>query len=132
MDIEYADEKAVVARLRRRFPEEASHTDDWLRERGWEPEDAPHTWVESFADRTTEAARAGNWNLVREHSGFLAAELRNGSEAIRKLVDVYYAEPLMWDLDSRGKVLTWPHIAREVREWHEQRWGVPEEGDDAP
>jgi hypothetical protein len=130
---EYADEKGVVLRLRERFADESLRTDEWLIERGWEQlEEAPHIWVEAFADRTTEADRAGNWNLVKEHSEFLAAEFRNGSEAIRQLVDVSYAEPLMWDLDSRGKVLAWPHIANEVRELHEQMWGVPKEADEAP
>jgi hypothetical protein len=133
MNIEYADEKGAVARLRERFPEEASRTDDWLRERGWEElEDSPHIWVEAFADRTTEAARAMNWSLVQEHSEFLATEFRNGTEAIRHLVDVCYAEPLMWDLDSRTKVLAWPHIAKEVRELHEQMWGVPKDEDEVP
>jgi hypothetical protein len=133
---EWGDEKAVVARIRQRFPQSASLTDDWMRERGWdeleELEEAPHTWVEAFADRTTEAAREENWSLVQEHSEFFAAEYRKGPEAVRQLVDVAYAENLMWNLDSRGKVLAWPYIAEEVRKLYEQMWGKPQEGDDAP
>jgi hypothetical protein len=133
MTSEYVDEKGVVARLRERFADEALRTDEWLIERGWDQlDEAPHIWVEAFADRTTEAARAGNWNLVKEHSDFMAEEFRNGSEEIKQLVDVAYAENLMWDLDSRGKVLAWPHIAKEVRDLYERMWGVPKDKKDAP
>src|SRR5688572_16543913 len=122
----HSGEKEVVARVRTRFPEEASRTDAWLVERGWEDlEEAPHTWVEAFADRTTEAARARNWNSVKEHTEFMAAEYRNGPEAIRVLVDVAYAENWMWNLGSSVRVLAWPSVAKEVRELYEQMWGPP-------
>jgi hypothetical protein len=133
MTNEFVDAKGVVARIRERYSDEALRTDEWLTERGWDQlEEAPFIWVEAFADRTTEAARAGNWNLVKDHSEFMAEVFRNGSEEIRQLVDVSYAEPLMWDLDSRGKVLAWPHIATEVRELYARMWGVPVEGEHTP
>jgi len=127
MSVEYSDEKGVVARIRKRFADDANRTDAWLLERGWDdPGNSPHIWVEAFADRTTEAARAGDWSSVRDQTEFLATEFRNGSEAVRKLVDVSYAENLMWDLDDGIKNITWPNIAKEVRELYEQIWGIDE------
>lgn len=125
MSEEYSDEKGVVARIRERFSDEANRTDSWLRERGWDAllDDAPHVWMEAFADRTTEAVRARDWNLVKEHTGFIAAECRNGTEAVRRLVDVSYAENLTWDLDDSVKAIAWPSVAKKVRELYEQAWG---------
>jgi len=127
MSVEYSEEKGVVARIRKRFADEANRTDAWLFERGWDdPDNSPHIWVEAFADRTTEAARAGDWSSVKDQTEFLATEFRNGSETVRKLVDVSYAENLMWDLDDGIKNVTWPNIAKEVRELYEQIWGFDE------
>lgn len=63
---------------------------------------------------------------MKDQTEFLATEFRNGSEAVRKLVDVSYAENLMWDLDDGIKNVTWPYIAKEVRELYEQIWGFDE------
>ena len=129
----YEQEKQVVRRLRKRFPEEARRTDDWQMERGWErPEldEAPHLWVEAFADRTSEAARAGNWSAVTDHTEFMAAEYRNGADAVRNLVDVAYAENLMWDVEDSVKIVTWPHLAPVVQDLYERMWGRPGKGED--
>jgi len=124
---DYPEAKRVVDRIRKRFPSEARRTDEWLTERAWDDLDAiPHIWVEAFADRTTEAARAGDWAQVRDHTEFVAAEFRGGSEAVKSLVDVGYAENLMWDLEGDAKVVAWPHVAEEVRDLYERMWGAPQ------
>lgn len=133
-DIEmYEQEKDVVLRIRQRFPEEARRTDEWQMERGWEqPEldEAPYLWVEAFADRTTAAARAGNWSAVTAHTEFMAAEYRNGADAVKNLIDVAYAENLMWDIEDSAKLVTWPYLAPAIQDLYEQMWGRPEKGDD--
>ncbi|KQV50985.1 MULTISPECIES: hypothetical protein [unclassified Duganella] len=123
MSGKYPDEKALVARVRTRFPIEAIRTDDWLIERGWElVDECPHIWVEAFADRTTEAARDQDWGLVKSHTEFLATEYRDGTDAVRKMVDVSYAENLMWDLDADAKASAWQYVAKEVQALYEQTW----------
>ena len=121
------DVTEFVNRVRARFPREAALTDVWLAERGWEPQESPHIWVEAFADRTTDAVRAENWDLVEAHTGFIAELLRHGSDAVEKLVDVSYAENLMWDLAQPEKVQAWPHINAAIRQLYEQMWGAPGE-----
>jgi len=130
----YEQEKKVVQRIRQRFPEEARRTDEWQTERGWEgPEldEAPHLWVEAFADRTTEAALAGNWSAVTAQTEFMAVEYRNGSEPIRNLVDVAYAENLMWNLEDSAKLATWPYLAPVIQDLYERMWGQPGNREDA-
>jgi hypothetical protein len=124
----YEQEKEVVARIRQRFPEEARRTDEWQIDRGWEEVElgeAPHLWVEAFADRTTEAARSGNWSAVKDHTEFMAAEYRNGPDSVKKLVDVAYAENLMWNLSDSIKALAWPHVDKVVQDLYERMWGAP-------
>lgn len=124
----YEQEQQVVRRIRRRFPEEARRTDEWHMERGWEEvelDDAPHLWIEAFADRTTEAARATNWSTVRDHTEFMAEEYRRGSDPVKKLIDVAYAENLMWDLEDSAKLVAWPYLSQVVRDLYERMWGNP-------
>jgi hypothetical protein len=124
----YEHEKEVVRRIRQRFPEEARRTDEWQTDRGWEElelEEAPHIWIEVFADRTTEAARAANWSAVKDHTEFMAAEYRSGSDSVKKLVDVAYAENLMWNLEDSAKVVAWPYVDKVVQDLYERMWGIP-------
>jgi hypothetical protein len=129
----YEQEKEVVRRIRQRFPEEARRTDQWQTDRGWEEielDEAPHLWLEAFADRTTEAARAANWTAVTDHTEFMAAEYRNGADPVKKLVDVAYAEHLMWNLEDSAKIVAWPYVAKEIRELYERMWGTPKKRKD--
>ncbi|WP_143762918.1 DUF7674 family protein [Ramlibacter tataouinensis] len=80
---------------------------------------------EAFADRTNEAARAGNWSAVKDQTEFMATEYCNGPDCVKALVDVAYAENLMWDLDNATKTAAWPYVAKEVRDLHERMWGDP-------
>ena len=124
----YEQEKDVVRRIRQRFPDAAMRTDEWHMERGWERtelDEAPHLWVETFADRTTEAAREANWGAVVDHTEFMAAEYRSGPDEVKKLVDVAYAENLMWDLEDSVKVVAWPRVDAVVRDLYERMWGTP-------
>lgn len=114
-----------VNQIRMRFPNETVITDAWIVERGLEPLDSPYHWVEAFADRTTEAVRTENWVLVREHTEFISDLMSQGSEAIEQLVDVSYAENLMWDLGRPAKIQAWPHIAPLIRQLYDQMWGAP-------
>jgi hypothetical protein len=133
----YDQEKEVVRHIRQRFPDDAARTDEWHMDRGWEKtelDEAPHLWVEAFADRTTEAARAANWSVVEDHTEFMAAAYRSGSDAVKKLVDVAYAENLMWDLEDSAKVAAWPYVDEVVRDLYDRMWVTPskkEKRDDA-
>jgi hypothetical protein len=108
---------SLVAALRSHFPTEATMTDDWLRERGWDPTDdnTALTWVEAFADRTTEAVKRRDAEAVRAQTNFIAAAYRADPSALHTIVDVSYAENLMWDSSARDKQWAWRFIAAEIR-----------------
>ena len=119
--------QSLVAALRSRFPAEAALTDDWLRERGWDPaaDNTALNWVESFADRTTEAVRRRDANAVLAQTEFIAAAYRAEPEALRTIVDVSYAENLMWDAGADDKRWAWTFIAPEIRQFFADMWGDP-------
>jgi hypothetical protein len=130
----YEQEKEAIRRIRHRFPEEAKQTDQWHMDRGWEEvelEEAPHLWLEAFADRTTEAARASNWTAVAAHTEFMAAEYVTGADPVKKLVDVAYAENLMWNLEDSAKIVAWPYVAQVVQKLYERMWGTQTKEDDS-
>jgi hypothetical protein len=117
----------LVAALRSRFPAEAALTDHWLRERGWDPTDdnTALTWVEAFADRTTEAVKRRDAEAVRAHTNFIAAAYGAEPDALRTIVDVSYAENLMWDSSAADKQWAWGFIASEIQQLFIGMWGNP-------
>jgi hypothetical protein len=121
---------SLVAALRSRFPAEAALTDHWLRERGWDPTDdnTAIIWVEAFADRTTEAVARRDEETVRAHTNFIAAAYRAAPDALRTIVDVSYAENLMWDSSAADKKWAWSFIAAEIRQLFTDMWGDPTSG----
>ena len=104
-------------------------TDQWLRERGWDPTDdsTALNWVEAFADRTTEAVRRRDADAIREQTAFFAAAYRAEPDALRTIVDVSYAENLMWDVSANDKRWAWPYIAGDIQQLFTQMWGDPTE-----
>lgn len=118
----YAEEWPLLQAIRVRFPDEARQTDAWVEARGFEH---PHAWLESFADRTTEAIFAEDGASVAAHTDFISGWLLHGSDAVRRLIDVHYAVPLMWNATETQKCWAWNHIAGPVRSLHEEMWGIP-------
>jgi hypothetical protein len=120
-------DRSLVAALRSRFPAEAALTDHWLRERGWPPTDdnTALNWVEAFADRTTEAVKRRDAEAVRAQTNFIAAAYRAEPDTLRTIVDVSYAENLMWDSSADDKKWAWLFIAAEIRHLFTEMWGDP-------
>jgi len=118
---------SLVAALRSRFPAEAVLTDHWLQERGWDPSDdsTALTWVEAFADRTTEAVKRRDAEAVQAQTNFIAAAYRAEPDALRTIVDVSYAENLMWDASAADKKWAWRFIAADIRKLFSDMWGDP-------
>lgn len=95
---------ALVAALRSRFPAEAALTDHWLRDRDFTD------------DRTTEAVRRWDAEVVRAQTNFIAAAFQAEPDALRTIVDVSYAENLMCDASTAEKQWAWRLIAAEIRQ----------------
>lgn len=123
---------SLVVALRSRFPAEAALTDHWLLERGWDPteDNTALFWVEEFADRTTEAIKRRDAEAVRAQTDFIAAAYRAEPDGLRTIVDVSYAENLMWDSSDADKKWAWEFIAAEIRQLFTDEWGDPTSAQD--
>jgi hypothetical protein len=106
---------------------ESGDTDVWLAKRGSDPVDMTHTWVEAFADRTSEAVLAKDFRRIVAHTGFFSQAFERGSQTVRGIVEMGYVESLMWDIDVSDRVWAWQYVAPGVRALYEGRWGVPTE-----
>ncbi|MCU6499576.1 hypothetical protein LPN04_17415 [Rugamonas sp. A1-17] len=124
---EFDSNKQLVDKLRVHLPAEAILTDQWLRERGWNPNEdqVALNWVEAFADRTTEAILRRDSEAVQAHTDFLANAYRADPEKLRVIIDVSYAENIMWDASMEDKVWAWKFIATEIRQFYTDMWGSP-------
>lgn len=120
----------LVEGLRAHFPTEAKLTDQWLLERGWDPQEehVALAWVEAFADRTTEAIRRRDSEAVMAQTSFLASAYGANPSGLRTIVDVSYAENIMWDASAEDRVWAWEFIAEEVRHFYMEMWGDPTQG----
>lgn len=125
---ELVEQKQLVGRIRKRFPAEAALTDQWLVDRGYDQtdfEEMTYAWVEAFADRTTDAVREKDAAKVKDQTDYMAKEYQAGSEVVRNIIDVAYAESIMWNVENADKAWAWPNIADKVRRLYEAIWGVP-------
>lgn len=124
----YVEENQLVSKIRARFPKESATTERWLVKQGFddaEIEDMAYGWLGSFADRTTDAAKLRDALAIREQTGFLAEQYRDGSAAIQAIIDVAYAENILWNANDNVKAWAWPYIATEIRQLNEAFWGAP-------
>ncbi|NHZ95969.1 hypothetical protein [Massilia sp. CCM 8734] len=124
----YIDENRLVSSIRVRFPEEAALTEQRLAGQGLDPAERnefPHMWVEAFADRITQAIKRRDIAAIRAQTGFLAEQYRAAPDALRSIVDVSYAENIMWDASDEEKAWAWEFIAADIRQLYEQMWRKP-------
>ena len=119
--------KNLVLTVRTCFPAESEATDSELIRRGYEADDLlemPTTWIECFADRTTEAVLARDSSAIQAQTNFFAEQFLIGSSVVREYVDVYYSEPLLWNASQEDKQWAWQYIADPIRQLHEDMWGA--------
>jgi len=65
---------------------------------------------------------------VRAQTSFIAAACRTEPDALRVIVDVSYAENLLWDCGPRDKRWAWRFIAADIQQLYVEMWGDPTVG----
>jgi hypothetical protein len=102
-----SEQQNLVMQLRERFPDDAYKTDQWLLERGFDQDDlleVTYAWMEAFADRTTDAIKRRDTQVIKLHTDFISFCYLAGTDTIKELIDVGYSENLMWDIGTEEKV----------------------------
>jgi hypothetical protein len=126
----YSNEKRLVAAIREAFPAAAMATDQWLLDRAWELDeisDAPWTWIDAFADRITEYAKAKDSKSIMQQTKLISDWYLDGPPEIKSIIDVAYAENILWDANKDEKRWAWQFVADTVRKLNEIMWGPAQE-----
>ena len=119
-------EKQLVSEIRVQFPVAARTTDQWLMDRGDDETDLQemtYRWIEAFADRVRDAARAEDFPSIRDQTNFMAEKYLSGSDAVKSIIDVAYAENILWDASEKEKASAWPLVSKTIRQLYEEMWG---------
>ena len=54
----------------------------------------------------------------------MSNRLKNATEVEREYIDVYYTEPLMWDIkDKKLKSWGWKLFPENIKQLYENMWG---------
>lgn len=116
------DAEHVVHGIRVACPNEARLLDEVLLREGGEV--APYEWLERFSQLTTDAIRLGRLDQARRHLAVVSSILEHGGESTRRVIDVAYVEPLMWDIrDERIKRAGWRLFPPGLRALYVAMWG---------
>ena len=98
------------------FPLEAKKADKVYYDLGFEEEDeAYNIWFESFAEVTNELMKDFKTEAVHHHFSFFLLHLENGSDIIKKCIDVSYVENLFWGLDKEISDYYWALLPVEMQ-----------------
>lgn len=114
----------IVERLRAAFPEDAARADKRAFDHGFEPGEAPYSWVEHFSQLTTDAIKGQDFATAERHMREVSAILAAGDEEVIRCIDVAYVESLMWDIrDDKRKAEAWKLVPGNLRRLYVAMWG---------
>jgi hypothetical protein len=115
------------------FPEVAEDLDRTLKYNWeYEPHERNKMWtglIERFSQLTTDAISRGDEATAKRYLRFMEKQYSAGGEDIKKAVDVYYVESLLWDIkDNKKKEWGWSLIPGKLQRLYINLWGEPKFG----
>ena len=113
------------------FPEVAKDLDHTLKHNWeYEPHERNEMWtglIERFSQLTTDAISIGDEETAKKYLSFMEKQYLTGGENLKKAVDVYYVESLLWDIkDLKVKEWGWSIMPDVLQELYINLWGKPE------
>jgi hypothetical protein len=114
-----------ISAIKREFPDVGERIDKQIEALELEPEDKMYTQMfECFSQATTDAIKEKNSETASKHLNYMSNKLKNASEVEREYIDVYYTEPLMWDIKDR-KLKSWglKLFPANIKKLYEGMWG---------
>jgi len=112
------------------FPEVAKDLDYTLKYNWeYEPHERNEMWtslIERYSQLTTDAISRGDEKTAKKYLSFMEDQYLKGGENLKKAVDVYYVESLLWDIkDVKRKKWGWSLIPNALQELYIALWGEP-------
>ena len=117
--------ETFISDIKRTFPDVGSAIDKRVKELEIDEDLKMYTEMfECFSDATTNAIKAKDSNTASKHLAYMSNRLKNATEVEREYIDVYYTEPLMWDIkDKKLKSWGWKLFPENIKQLYENMWG---------
>ena len=110
------------------FPAVAEAIDKRMERLGDGAQDVMYTErMEAFSQSTTNAIKIFDDRTVVAHFDYISNKLKTASKVEANYIDVYYIEPLMWDIkDKNTKKWGWSRLPTNLRGLYRKMWGEPD------
>ena len=117
--------ESFIAAVMREFPDVGSRIEKQMKDLELDPEDKMYTQMfECFSQATTDAIKAKDSETVLKHLTYMSNKLKHANEVEREYIDVYYTEPLMWDIkDQKLRAWGWKLFPKNIKQLYEAMWG---------
>lgn len=122
--MEDAEIAELIKDIRSRFPEVSDRMDAWIEFQGFDQkDDNSYTEMESFSQTATDAIKRKDSDKVKVYMDYVSGRYKAGSDNVKKFIDVYFVESLMWDIKNR-KLLKhgWTLIPPELKKLYIDLW----------
>lgn len=115
----------LISSIKREFPDVGLFIERQMKSLGLEPEDKMYAQMfECFSQSTTDAIKKKDSDTASKHLVYMSNKLKYASDIEREYIDVYYVEPLMWDIKERNiKSWGWKLFPRNIKALYEAMWG---------
>ena len=117
--------ETLISAIKREFPDVGSRIDQQMKALEIDPELKMYTEMfECFSQATTDAIKIKDSETASKHLRYMSNKLKNASEVEKEYIDVYYTEPLMWDIkDKKLKSWGWKLFPDNIKKLYESMWG---------
>jgi len=114
-----------ISALKREFPKVGNLIDKRMADLGFDAENTMYAdMMECFSQATTDAIKIKDSETASKHLRYMSNKLKNASEVEKEYIDVYYTEPLMWDIkDKKLKSWGWKLFPNNIKMLYESMWG---------
>lgn len=117
--------EAFISAIKQEFPDVGLRIEKEMKELGFDKEDKMYTQMfECFSQATTDAIKEKDSETVKKHLNYMSEKLKHASDVEKEYIDVYYTEPLMWDIkDPKIKAWGWKLFPQNIKQLYEEMWG---------
>lgn len=87
---------------------------------------APSKMFGQFCEITNRAMREKDAVTLCEHLSYMSNQLKTAAEACYEMIDVYYVESLMWNVNADEAKWAWGYFPKNIKDLYIKMWGQPE------
>ena len=86
---------------------------------------APTKMLNQFCEESNKAMRNKDKVTLLSHLNYISRKLFVANEVEFELIDVYYVESLMWNVNSTESKWAWSYFPENIKELYIKMWGKP-------